>query len=592
MTRLIRFFKDKQNWPIVLIPLLLMGWAKFGAPALGLASFESATLYAGPYRDPLPPGPDGEPIVERLVVVVVDGLRVDMSEEMPFLNQLRERGADRVVRAGQPAFSLPGWTVIGTGALQETSGITSNFVERAVEIDTVFAAARRAGLSTGAVGSPEWAQLYGGDLDRFTPIPMDEEEYTDPELTIAGDLAALEAAQDLLAEPPELTLVHFVGVDSAGHGFGGDSPEYRRVALAVDARIQELMGSIDLEQTAVLITSDHGHIDPGGHSGPEPVVLNVPLVTVGAAVRPGAYPPASQADLAPTVATLLGTSIPAHNQGQPLLDELEAPPGVLAARAIDAADQVSARYEAMLEAIGDQGTIDHSTVDAAREAYRDNDYEQAIALSQDAVEAARATWEDARRARLNRERVARGTIALLLLAPAALYLAWWRRSGWNGWIPALGALLYTVLWNGNYHLLQGLTYSTSWFNLESDIQPFLADRVMEAMIALLVVTVLVGVIRRRAGPLKVVRDSVHTLLSVALVLMVQILIFYVLWDVTFEWHLPDFALGFKYYLDVFQTTAFWPLTPLPVAGLLPFVGLGAAWVARKAEGVLASQRHG
>lgn len=590
MTYLVRFFKDKRNWPILLIPLLLLGWAKYGAPTLGLASFDSATLYAGPYRQVLPPGAEGEPVADRVIIVVIDGLRLDTSREMPFLSQLRERGAQRVIRAGQPSFSLPGWTVIGTGAWQETSGITSNFVERRVEIDTIFAAAQRAGLSTGAVGMPEWDQLFGSDLDRFTPIPFDEEEYNNPSLAIESDREALEAALTMLDDPPELTLVHFLGVDSAGHGFGGGSAEYNQVARAADARLQDLLEEVDLDRTAVLITSDHGHIDAGGHSGPEPIVLNVPLVAVGAGIRPGSNPVASQTDLAPTVAALLGTSIPAHNQGQPLLDLLDAPAPIRAARSLDTAVQVTKLYQSKLAAIGNNRSMGRTPLDAARDANRAGDYKQALERSEEAVSQARLTWESARSARLNRERAGRTGIALLLLSPAALYLLWWRRAGWNGWVPALGAGIYTLLWNINYHLVQGLTYSTSWFNLESDIQPFLTERVIESMIVLLAVTVLVGVLRRRAGTLEIARDSVHTMLAVGLILMIQILVFYVLWDVTFAWYLPDFILGFKYYLDVFQTTVFWPLTPLPLAGLLPFLALAAGWAARKVELLLGAKR--
>ncbi len=283
------------------------------------------------------------------------------------------------------------------------------------------------------------------------------------------------------------------------------------------------------------------------------------------------------------MAVLLGTSLPTHNQGQPLLDQLEAPPPIRAARSVDTAAQVTRLYEFKLTAIGDNRSIDTKTLETARDAFRAGDYARAVELSDEAASQAHAIWQAARSASLNRERAARAGIALLFLLPAGLYLLWWHRVGWNAWVPALGAGVYTLLWNVNYHLVQGLTYSTSWFNLESDIQPFLTVRVIEAMIALLFVTVLVGVLRRRAGAVNIARDSVHTMLAVGLTLMVQILVFYILWDVTFEWYLPDFVLGFKYYLDVFQTTVFWPLTPLPLAGVLPLVALASAWVARKAE---------
>ncbi len=149
-------------WPIVVIPLVLMAWARFGAADLALVSFDSATLYAGPYRSSLPPGPGGEPIVDQVVLVVVDGLRSDTSESMDFLTEMRARGSDRTVVVGQPSLSYPGWTVIGTGGWQEASGFASNYVERPIELDSLFSAVGRAGGTSAIIGSVGWEPTLPG----------------------------------------------------------------------------------------------------------------------------------------------------------------------------------------------------------------------------------------------------------------------------------------------------------------------------------------------------------------------------------------------------------------------------------------------
>jgi 1-acyl-sn-glycerol-3-phosphate acyltransferase len=53
------------------------------------------------------------------------------------------------------------------------------------------------------------------------------------------------------------------------------------------------------------------------------------------------------------------------------------------------------------------------------------------------------------------------------------------------------------------------------------------------------------------------------------------------------WYQPDTFWGFKYYLVVFQTSAFWPLVFLPLCALLPLLALGVAWAARQAARLLA-----
>jgi hypothetical protein len=50
----------------------------------------------------------------------------------------------------------------------------------------------------------------------------------------------------------------------------------------------------------------------------EPLTLIEPCVLVGAGVRPGSYGDVEMVDVAPTVATILGTNIPATNQGHSL----------------------------------------------------------------------------------------------------------------------------------------------------------------------------------------------------------------------------------------------------------------------------------
>ncbi len=592
MSRLVAFFRRRENWPILIIPTILMLWARLGAIPLGFATYDSALLYNSPYRELIEPGQAGDPIARQVVIVVVDGLREDVSRQMPPLNALRQQGADRTLQAGALSFSLPGWTVIGTGAWQETNGFNSNDSENSIEIDTIFLAARRAGLHTALVGPPDWKQLYGGMVDdmRVLDLPSSEQdvdENLDVDATSTGTGIDL-----LLTTKPNLILIHLPGADRIGHGYGGTSDEYRRVAMGVDEQIARLLAAVDLNTTAILITADHGHTDRGGHGGTEPSVLRVPLVSVGKGIRPGVYPDAFQVDIAPTVAVLLGTSFPAHNQGDPLWDQIEAPGDVLASRAVDHADQMMTRYDSMLAVIGASERIDRAALEQSHDTLVAGDHESARAQAEQVVKDARDLWSQERAARMNRERLVRLLIALLILGPVGLYLAWWRRARWTWRVPLLGALLFFVLWNLNYFLIRRLSYSISWFNHDDEIEPFFETRVTEALVALLVGVLVVAVLRRRAAPGEVARDAVHTMFLVGLGLLLQILWFYVLWNITFAWYLPDAVFGFKYYMDVFQTTVFWPMWYVPVAALLPLLAVGAAWLANWMGGKLVAASRG
>jgi hypothetical protein len=500
------------------------------------------------------------------------------------MNRLREQGADRVLTVGQPSFSLPGWTVIGTGAWQEQSGVTTNFTTDMIALDTLFLSAKRAGLSTGLVGHEQWGQLYaeGVDVERLT-IEADD-AYTNLEGDLEFDRETADLALEVLAEQPDFTLIHLLSVDSAAHGWGPLSDEGQAAVANADEQLARIVDAIDLSNTAVLVTADHGHIDRGGHGGWEDTALRIPLVSAGQGIVQGEYAPGTQADIAPTAAALLGISIPAHNQGTLLLDQVEMTDALKAAWMVVLAQQVTQRYDSMLATIGESRRVERTMLDAAETALEAGDIPPALSAATQALDVAHELWATAREERINRERVAKLPVALVMVIPLALYLWWWRREGWNWRAPLVGMVIYLVLWNGVYFVVEGHTYSISMFNVESQIVAFITNRVLVAVGALVVAVSLVAVLRWRAPAGEIARDAVHTMLLVAAVLGVQILAYAVVWEILPAWYLPDLLWGFKYYLDLYQTTVFWPLTPLPLAAIVPVFALVIGLVARRVLG--------
>jgi hypothetical protein len=578
---MIAFFRQPKNLPILIIPLLLLLWSRFVAPNLGESSFTNVALFPSPYLGELPLGEPGTPVTPHVVIIVVDGLSDDISRQLPALNDLRAQGADRVAAVGQPSFSLPGWTVIGTGAWQEQSGITTNYFEGVISLDTIFQEAKRAGLTTAIVGSQSWGQLYPTAVDTIHLLEELPDKYSNVDADLAFDQDTADLALDVLQNQPNLLLVHLLSTDSGGHGWGGSSPQYMQLAQNADTQIARILAAIDLSDTAVFVTADHGHIDRGGHGGAEDVVLRVPLVSAGQGIKPGQYPDAHQADIASTVAVLLGAAIPAHNQGDILLDQLDMPEADQAARAVDLAAQIAQRYDSMLQTVGDWRTVDTDFLLSAQAALAAGNTGEALTQAQSQVFHARSQWGAAHAERLNRERQARLPAAIVVLVLMVAYLVWWARERWNWKAPVLGAVIYFALWYAIYFLIDRYTFSISMFNKEDEVRSFITGRVIEALVALLVAVVVVAILRRRAEYGEIARDTVHTMLLVALALAVQIDIFYVQWGFFPDWYLPEMNSAFKFYLDLYQTTVFWPLTPVPTALLLPFIALGVAWLAKR-----------
>ena len=559
---------------IVVIPIALLLWSRFGAPTLLSTSYQSYTQYEGIYRAGGTPGPSDDAIVEQVVIFVVDGLRVDESRELPALNRLRALGAQRVLQVGQPSLSYPGWTTISTGAWPEQSGVSSNDIERAVELDTIFAAARRRDLDTAIVGTDGWRTLF--DTEKVELNILSQPEYNSLGDVLALDERLAEEAREVLIREPHLVLIHLLGVDNAGHGFGGASAEYAEVAVAADRLISDMMALIDLSTSTVLVTSDHGHIDSGGHGGYERVVRRVPLVAVGKGIKPGIYRDAMLVDIAPTVAVLLGMEIPAHNQGVALLDQIDVPAAFSAQRGLHVAEQLSGRHGAMLLAIDSPTQIKTVILQRVQDALAGGDYADAANLTRASVYQARTEWRTQRQARLMREQVSRVPTLLLLLVPFGLYGGCWRHAGWSFRTPMLGMLMFFGLWHVMFRA-HGYSFSASW--LSPDPMLFVQPRVLDALLVLIVVMSVIGTLRRRFGSADVALTAVHTLFLIGTGMFVQIAAFYLAWDVVYHWYLPDLGAGVKYYMDVALSTVFWPYPALPLAVLLPLLAVLVARIA-------------
>jgi hypothetical protein len=297
-------------------------------------------------------------LARRVFVVVVDGLRLDKSYELPFLDELRRSGVDSEAQSHYPTWSRPNYVSILTGVPPRASGVRTNHHTKPVALDTLMDRARAAGLQTSS--ATDYDVLPRLFLRERSPTPDDipappapdanldlekaDTDFPDDDETAAAVGAPdanlvspfddaryapwpggfSEAGEALAAGNADLIVLLVGAVDAAGHKHGGDSPEYRAAAAIADHALARVLARIDLTQDTVIVTADHGHTDAGGHGGIEPEVMSVPLIAVGAGIRAGATPvDARLIDIAPTVAALLGIPAPGHGLGRTLVEILQ-----------------------------------------------------------------------------------------------------------------------------------------------------------------------------------------------------------------------------------------------------------------------------
>src|SRR4029077_902292 len=85
-------------------------------------------------------------LARRVFVVIIDGLRLDKSYELPVLDNLRRRGVDGEAQSHYPTWSRPNYVSILTGVPPSASGVRTNHHSTPVALDCLMDRAREAGL--------------------------------------------------------------------------------------------------------------------------------------------------------------------------------------------------------------------------------------------------------------------------------------------------------------------------------------------------------------------------------------------------------------------------------------------------------------
>ncbi|MDI7274452.1 MAG: alkaline phosphatase family protein [Anaerolineae bacterium] len=551
----------------ILGSILLLATAAGGAYLWLLHGQASLSAYRPPIRvQPQSPGHPTTPIARQVVLVVVDGLRYDAVPGMPTLSLLREQGAAARALARAPSLSQPSWATIVTGAWPELNGASlvnteSLLSPSAVELgslpsDTIFAAARRADLSTALVGHPWWERMIPRDL-------LDAHASSEASGAAADREVAETAVRFLRNFQPNLMLVHFDNVDSVAHQAGATGLPYLEATLEVDNHLREIAQAMDLRTSVLMVCSDHGQIDRGGHGGADPEVLTTPFVAVGECIIGGDHGTIAQVDIAPTIAAILGVPMPRLNQGSVRFDMLRCDDVKRAETQVELALQRQEFANLYLASIG-RGSLSETAqgdVAVALSSLEVRNLESAYRLAGIAAERIDREVAQAREERISRERRLRLPLAAACAAlPLILLLLRGGRRGlWLFVAAAVTLLAYHALF-----LRQDGVYSVSGI---TGVRPFV-ESISRRMIAASAPGVLLVLLRlaldHEGSALEVIQTSLAYSLLVVYLLGCQAAVTYVLNGLRLTWYVPDFTVAFWQVTALVQT-----LIAVPIALVLP-----------------------
>lgn len=299
-------------------------------------------------------GPPSGPHDSKVLVVGMDGLRFDrlLALRPPVLTALMSTGAygtaglpygepdaprtespgeivpepaeahadaagRRVIRARTD--SGPGWSSIATGVWPDKHGVVDNgfagaqftkypdFLSRAK--------AARPELTTSALFS--WAALdehgaFGKTID--TRVVLDGFALT---FAAADRRIAAETERHLAGPGSDLTFVYLGDTDEVAHDLGPLCPEYTEALLVQDAFLGRFLDAVRArpsygdERWTVLVTTDHGHVDEGGHGGTSEQERTVFVIAnrLGADLGGRSLGEARLVDVAPTALAELGIAM-------------------------------------------------------------------------------------------------------------------------------------------------------------------------------------------------------------------------------------------------------------------------------------------
>ena len=258
----------------------------------------------------------------RVLVIGIDGVRVDIlaRADTPTLDSLAEAGffSDEA-KTRVRTVSGPGWSSMLTGVRTAKHGVDSNNFagNRYSEWPDFLTRIESARPELGTFAVVDWPPL--GTTDSGGPLLSDR---IDVKLNFDGetdgygpaDAQSVEAAvTHLRSAPVHAAFVYLGDPDVVSHDTDSFSDEYVASIETSDAQVEELLDALRSrpgyadEDWLILVSTDHGRNDAGGHGGTSPSETTIFFLASGPSVSPGRTDcPPEIVDVAATALAHLG----------------------------------------------------------------------------------------------------------------------------------------------------------------------------------------------------------------------------------------------------------------------------------------------
>jgi len=266
-------------------------------------------LTAAPLALVLAGAPDVPPIqgTPKVLLIGIDGVRPDVLAEVPtpVMDSLAASGwyADEG-RTTTPSVSGPAWSSMLTGVWPAKHGVTDNGFggRRYADYPDFLTRAERERPELLTFAALDWmplAALEGGGpalsdaIDTVVAVNGYELGWAE-----ADSVVASRAAQHLAASDTDAAFVYLGNPDETSHRHGSIGVEYRDAIARSDRHVGWLLEALrarpayEEEDWLVLISTDHGRLENGGHGGDTPEEMTIFILASGPAT--GDWPAADR----------------------------------------------------------------------------------------------------------------------------------------------------------------------------------------------------------------------------------------------------------------------------------------------------------
>jgi len=262
---------------------------------------------------------------KKVLLIGLDGVRVDVLAQAhtPHIDALIAQGTfSDTAYTRMPTVSGPGWSSMTIGVWADKHGVMGNdfsdndyathpdFLTRLEQIDPAFntlAVMVWPPLGTTASGGP----MISDALDVKINIDGDSLGYR-----VADSLAVVAAVAHLANEDPDAAFVYLGNIDVVGHETSSLAPEYQAAIERADGQVGALVAALEQRPTyaeedwLILMSTDHGRRDDGGHGGDSPQEHRIFYLASGpSAVKGTPATPPNIVDIAVTALAHLGVDL-------------------------------------------------------------------------------------------------------------------------------------------------------------------------------------------------------------------------------------------------------------------------------------------